>query len=310
VQLDDARSALRGPGVVLSAEPARPPSRPTRMSTSRTSALLTTLAVATALAVSACGSDTADDPGSSPSSDGSGGGIGGEYVADGLPDPPFAEGSGTVRLTLEDGTIAFTASCNHFSGIATWDDGVLRASSIGGTEIGCDEERAAQDEWLVDFFSSGPELTLDGTDLKVGSGADAIWFVPADEVPPSAEPGDAADLVGPTWALTQIGETDGDSTGMMVVPDSVTSTLVLTEGGEVQAQYGCNSGGGTYRVQGDTIRFAHMMGTLMACQDARGEVEAGVQRVVMDDRPVAWAISGDELRLTSADGKHELVYRR
>lgn len=277
------------------------------MSILRTSALLAALAVGTALATTACGSDTADDPGSDP---GSGGGIGGEYVADGLPDPPFPEGSGSVRLTLEDGTISFTASCNHFSGSATWDDGVLRTSQLGGTEIGCDEQRAAQDDWLVRFFSSAPELTLDGTDLKVGSGADAIWFVPADEVAPSAEPGDAADLVGPTWALTQIGETDGDSTGMMVVPDSVTSTLVFTEGGEVQAQYGCNSGGGTYRVQGDTIHFAHMMGTLMACQDVRGEVESGVQRVVMDDQPVSWAISGDELRLTSASGKHELVYRR
>jgi heat shock protein HslJ len=97
---------------------------------------------------------------------------------------------------------------------------------------------------------------------------------------------------------------------MMVVPDSVTSTLVLTDGGEVQVQYGCNSGGGTYRLSGDRILFAHMMSTMMACQDARAEVESGVQQVLMDDQPVSWAISGDELRLTSADGKHELVYRR
>ncbi|MFC5176134.1 META domain-containing protein [Nocardioides taihuensis] len=277
------------------------------MSISRTSALLAALAVGTALTATACGSDSGSDPGSG----GSSGGIGGDYVADDLPDPPFPEGSGPVRLTLRDGTIAFTASCNHFSGTATWDDGVLRTSQLGGTEIGCDEERAAQDEWLVRFFSSGPELRLDGTDLRVGSGADAIWFVPADEVQdPSAEPGDAEDLVGPTWALTQIGEVDGDSTGMMVVPDSVTSTLVLTDGGEVQVQYGCNSGGGTYRLSGDQIRFAHMMSTMMACQDVRGEVESDVQQVLMDDQPVSWAISGDELRLTTADGKHELVYRR
>jgi heat shock protein HslJ len=280
------------------------------MSTSRTPALLAVLAVATALVATACGSDSGDDPGSDPGAGAPSGGIGGEYVAEGLPDPPFPDGSGPVRLTLEDGTIAFTASCNHFSGTATWDDGVLRASSVGGTEMGCDETRAAQDDWLVELFTSEPSLTLDGTDLRVGSGADAIWFVPADEVAPPAEPGDAVDLVGPTWTLTQVGEIDGDSVGMMVVPDDVTSTLVFTAGGEVQAQYGCNSGGGTYRVAGDRLALAHMMSTLMACNDARGEVESGVQRVLMDEKPVIWSLAGDELRLTSADGKHELVYRR
>ena len=231
--------------------------------------------------------------------------VGGEYVGDG-PVRLFPDGSEPIRLTLRDGEISFTASCNHFSGQATWDDGVLRTSALGGTEMGCPGPRQAQDEWMVDFFGSSPTLELDGTDLAVRSDRHEVWFVPADEVA-SGEPGDADDLVETDWRLTGIGEHDGDSVGMLVIPDGVTATARF-EDGEVAVDTGCNSGGGRATVSADTITFRRMSTTLMACPGAASEVEHGVMRVL--EGTVSWSISGDELRLRTSDGRHELVFHR
>jgi heat shock protein HslJ len=231
--------------------------------------------------------------------------VAGEYVGDG-PVRLFPDGSAPIRLTLRDGDISFTASCNHFSGQATWDDGVLRTSALGGTEMGCPGTRQKQDEWMAEFFGSSPMLELDGTDLAVRSEQENVWFVSQDEVP-SDEPGDADDLVGTDWRLTGIGEHDGDSVGMLVIPDDVTATIRF-EDGKVTYATGCNSGGGRAALSADTITFRRTATTLKACPGPAGEVERAVMRVL--EGAVAWSISEDELRLRTSDGRHELVYHR
>lgn len=259
--------------------------------------------VVLAAALVGCGDVTGEDP----PAVGTGSAIDGEYVSDGAPNPPFRDGSEPIRLTLRDGEISFTASCNQFSGQATLDDGVLRTSTLGGTEMGCPGVRQTQDEWMIDFFGSAPALELDGTDLAVRSDTHQVWFVPEDEVA-SDEPGDEDDLIGTHWRLTGIGETDGDSIGMMVIPDDVTATIRFADGG-VRIRPGCNQGGGPVRIEAGTITFSGGIAlSAAACPDARGAVERDVMRVL--DGPVSWSISGDELRLRTSDGRHELVFHR
>jgi heat shock protein HslJ len=258
--------------------------------------------VALAAVLTGCGEEHAQgflDPGA-PADPG-----GGEYVGDG-PVRLFPDGSAPILLTLSDGEISFTASCNHFSGQATWDDGVLRTGNLGGTEMGCPGASQEQDEWMIDFFGSSPTLELDGTDLAVRSDSGRVWFVPADEVP-SDEPGDDGDLIGTDWRLTGIGETDGDSTGMLVIPDDVTATIRF-EDDEFSLDTGCNTGGGPAVVEGATVRFGEFAVTLLPCTGAAGEVESRVLRVLAGT--VSWSITGDELRLGRSDERHELVFRR
>jgi heat shock protein HslJ len=256
-----------------------------------------------AAALTGCGVATGDPP----AGDGDRG-IGGDYVSDGAPNPPFAHGSPPIRLTLRDGEISFTASCNQFSGQATWDAGVLRTGALGGTEMGCPGARQKQDEWMIDFFGSSPTLELDGTDIAVRSDEARVRFVPADEVP-SGEPGDAHDLTGTEWRLTGIEERDGDSVGMMVVPRHVTATIRFDDG-KVTFDTGCNAGGGAADIAGDTIQFGDLAQTLVGCNGAQGEVERGVTRVLRGETTVSWSISGGQLRLVTRDGRHGLVYQR
>lgn len=116
--------------------------------------------VVLAVVLSACGEESVQGSGDRVHA------VDGEYVGDG-PARLFPDGSAPIRLTLGDGEISFTASCNHFSGLASWDDGVLRTGALGGTEMGCPGLRQRQDEWMVDFFGSSPTLELDGTDLRL-----------------------------------------------------------------------------------------------------------------------------------------------
>ncbi len=164
------------------------------------------------LLLAACGTDSAGSSrgGRAPTE----GPAAGDYVADGLP-APFEAGD-TLRVTLGDGEISFQATCNTTSGLIDWDDGVLRASSLGSTEMGCPGPGSEQDEWLVDFFTASPAFQVDGMDVRLATDADEIWLVPADEVDPGLNPDTA--LQGTYWRLTGIEQTDGDSIGMMVVP--------------------------------------------------------------------------------------------
>ena len=129
--------------------------------------------IALAAALAGCGDVTVEGIGDPTDP------VAGEYVGDG-PVRIFPEGSAPIRLSLRGGEISFTASCNHFSGRATWDD-TLRTGALGGTEMGCPGTRQKQDEWMVRFFGSSPRLELDGPDLVVRSRSSEVRFAPADE---------------------------------------------------------------------------------------------------------------------------------
>ena len=245
--------------------------------------------------LAACGSDTATPGDADPAP-----AIGGDYVSNGLP-APFGDGD-VLRLTLADGTASFQATCNTMSGNATWDDGVLRVDSIGGTEMGCPGAGFDQDEWLVDFFSSEPAVKLDGDDVSITRGEDTIWFVPAEEGGVGAAPGVRLD--GTVWNLTGIEETDGDSVGIMGVPRKVEATLTI-EGQRLLVRTGCNRGSADVLVSDDRLELEPLALTKMACTGVADEVERGVLRV-LDGSPLPWRISGTQLRLENGD--HALVY--
>lgn len=235
-------------------------------------------------------------------------GIRGEYLSQSLPSPVFQDDGTRLRLTLADGSIGFSYACNQFSGAATWEDGgVLRTSTLGGTEMGCPGRRQAQDDWMIDFFSSEPEVHLDGTDLRLRSGEVEVWFVPASE-DPVGEAGNLDDLLGTDWTLTGVAEYDGDDGTVSSLPAGAAAPVLRLEGDEVAFSTGCNSGGGPAVVEGDTIQFGHLAVQLRGCPAAVAELESQVLRVLQGT--VTWSIVGDDLRLRTQDGRHELVYRR
>lgn len=81
-----------------------------------------------------------------------------------------------------------------------------------------------------------------------------------------AEPGaviEGEPLVATSWQLTTFGPAGAETP---VVADS-TVTLAFSADGTAGGNTGCNTYGGDYTVEGDTLSFGEMVSTLMACAD-------------------------------------------
>lgn len=265
---------------------------------------------ATLLLLTGCGSTTPreDDPGTRAAPQPGSADLAGEYVGH---VPGWPDGT-EIRLTLGDGTIGFRADCNEFSGDARWklrareeDSGDFRAQRLGGTEMGCAPEAMERDQWMVDFFSSADTIALSGTDVALRAGSREVWFVPADEEAEVEPP--AVDLVGTTWRLTGIEETDGDMSAMTIVPEDVDATLSL-ERRHADFTMGCNEAGADFTVEGDRLVLGEAMVTQVRCLGAVADVENAILRVLGRPGDLTWSIAGRELTLRTHDQCHALRY--
>jgi heat shock protein HslJ len=71
-----------------------------------------------------------------------------------------------VRLAFnKDGTLGAGAGCNSMGGRWSLDGTTLRVEISQMTEMGCPDERFAQDDWLIDWLASGLTATIDGDEL-------------------------------------------------------------------------------------------------------------------------------------------------
>jgi len=197
-----------------------------------------------------------------------------------------------VRLTFRGNTISAYAGCNTMSGGYTIADGKLVATeNWATTEIGCQPALMAQDQWLANFLSSQPRITLNGDSMVLISGGTAMDLLDQEVAEPDQP------LVGITWGLTSIISGDAVSS----VPVGVTATILLKEDGTVDVEPGCNSAGGNYVVDGNSIAFSNLTTTDMACPGPRMDVEAAVMQV-LNAGTLTFAIDSNTLTLTAPDG--------
>lgn len=109
----------------------------------------------------------------------------------------------------------------------------------------------------------------------------------------------SASVVG-TWKLVSYGSADKQTPAAEGV-----DTSIEFKDGKLSGNVGCNSFGGDYKVDGDKITFGPVMSTMMACLNQSGDQEQGTLAVLQNT--VKYAVSGDTLTITSADGKAEVV---
>lgn len=188
---------------------------------------------------------------------------------------PFALVAGTrIRLTFSDANnLGGSAGCNIFGGTYVLDGNRIVWTGGGMTEMACDEPRMSQDDWLIAFLSSSPTFVLNGNDLTLTSGTTVVTLLDREIAEPDQP------LAGPTWVLNSIVTGDAVSS----VPAGVTATMVFKADGSVDIHYGCNSGGGRYAIDGDSITFSDLIQTEMACAGAAGQVESAVIAVLTAD---------------------------
>ena len=198
-----------------------------------------------------------------------------------------------IRLSFQDGQLGASAGCNHFGATYRIDGDRLLVDGGSMTEMGCDGPRHAQDDWLFGFLGADPTFTLSGNDLVLTvDDADTTITLLDTEVAEPDQP-----LTDRTWNLTSIITGDAVSS----VPADVIANILFKADGSLDVRPGCNTGGGTYAVEGDTITFGDIFLTRMACMGAPGQVEQWVLDVLSAEGGVTYAIDADSLTLTAGE---------
>ncbi len=190
----------------------------------------------------------------------------------------------TVTLDFGDGDLSANAGCNTLAGGYTVDGGTLTAGPLAMTEMACEPDLMAQDEWLAELLGSGPTLTLDGDELTVDGGNGSLTLLDREVAEPDVP------LEGTRWVV------DGIVTGEAVssIPADVVASLTI-DAGTAAVETGCNTGSAAVEVGARTLVFGPLAITLVACPPEVTDVEQAVLRTL--DGSVDHEIDGDRLAL-------------
>ncbi|MCE7984438.1 MAG: META domain-containing protein [Caldilinea sp. CFX5] len=124
-------------------------------------------------------------------------------------------------------------------------------------------------------------------------------------VTPTAPDNPEGDLAATSWQLVSFGPTGAVTP---VLPGAMI-TLEFGADGQAGGHGGCNSYGGPYTVQGDTLTFGEIVSTLMACADqaVTQQEQQYLQALSSADR---FAVTDDTLTLWYDNGSSVLTFAR
>jgi heat shock protein HslJ len=194
----------------------------------------------------------------------------------------------------DDHQLTAVSECNHLSANARIDDGVLAVDAMGGTEMGCDPDRHAYDEFLATFFESSPTIALDGPTLTLTSGDDVLVLTDREVADPDRP------LAGTRWVVD--GLIDGDAVSSL--PAGVGEAYLVFSPGRVEGETGCNSFGADTSVDGDRIEARDLVTTDKACADDVMAVERAIYATL--DGSLTHEIEAGRLTLHGPDD-HGLI---
>lgn len=195
-----------------------------------------------------------------------------------------------IRLAFADGQLSASAGCNSIGGTYRVDGGTLVFEGGGMTEMGCDPDRHAQDDWLSELLGSRPAISLAGNDLTITAGGTVIGLLDREVAQPDLA------LAGTLWTVDALISGDAVSS----VPDGASATLRFNDDGTVEVNTGCNSGQGGFEVDGAQLRFIEVTVTETACDGVRSALEAAVLPILGADE-LTFAIDANRLTLMAGD---------
>ncbi len=194
-----------------------------------------------------------------------------------------------LTMTFEDGRLAVLAGCNTMMGGYLIPDDVLIVDTLAQTQMACEPERHAQDEWVALLIRNGPTLTRAVGTLTLASEDVTVTF---DEQ--SDPPADSLD--GAAWGMVTL---DGPG-GSLTAPEGA---YLAYADGRIAISTGCNSGSADVEVADDVITVGPMALTRMACVGDVMEFETAVVQLL--GTPLEYTLeSGD---LTLSDGESTLT---
>ncbi|HEY0638989.1 MAG TPA: META domain-containing protein [Pseudonocardiaceae bacterium] len=253
-------------------------------------------ALAALLVLAGCAGGTTDTPG------GAGPGTGGTSADDltgrkfvsteiteaGAP-RPLAAGTRISLQFTDDGRLLAHAGCNNLQGPVRLTDGKLGVTDLSMTEMGCEKPLHEQDTWLAGFLGEAPTVVLDGVSLRLTAGETVMVLADREVAQPDVPFEDT------TWTLDTIllGDTAASA------PAGSTATLRFS-GGTVEVHTGCNTGTGTYQVNGDTLTIGELALTRKGCLPDLAQVEQAMTSALA--ATPTFTVDADRLTLKTPEG--------
>jgi heat shock protein HslJ len=193
----------------------------------------------------------------------------------------------SVRLSFHEGRFSVYAGCNHLGAEDFAIDGdVLVVRSWSSTEIGCDAARHAQDQMLEDFFTSSPTIAIDGDRITLTKAPVTLVFLDRELADPDRP------LEGHTWLVDTFIENDGATN--LSLPRTPT---IVFEAGTVEVDTTCNTGSGSYVIEGEQLTLQTIAYSERGCDGASAEAERSIQ-AVLQAGSVRFEIEASRLTLT------------
>jgi heat shock protein HslJ len=186
--------------------------------------------------------------------------VGSEWVLVALGEAAVLGGS-RITLTLGPGAVRGYAGCNWYGGVATVGGGTLEIAEMSQTGRLCRDPAGVveQEERYLRTLADAAAYRTAGDTLRLATAAGRPLLTFRRRVPLPMDPGD---LVGGRWRLS----------GLVGRPPLTGSRITLAFGdGAIRGFAGCRRYTGTYRAEGDTIRFPRLSMLTTECeQDALG----------------------------------------
>ena len=116
--------------------------------------------------------------------------------------------------------------------------------------------------------------------------------------------GNNSDVLSGNWKLISY----GSLTDPTPAAPNVETSLTFGTDGKLSGSVGCNSFGGDYKVDGNTITFGALASTEMACAEPLMQQESAVFNLLSNS--AAFQVDGNTLTITSTDGISVVVFAR
>jgi len=204
-----------------------------------------------------------------------------------------------VRVGFSNNSVSASAGCNNMSGEYRLEGEKLVVGELAISAMGCPTNLGKQDQWLADLLTAGPTLVVDGDNLVLTTDTTEVTFLDRDQ----AEPDQPLEEI--TWTLTTV--IDGDVASS--VPAGMDTTLLFDKNGTFTFSDGCNSGGGKYSVERDTMKLSQVISTAMACDTTKehSDVTAAIDAMFRADS-ITFSVDHTTLSLHEIGGPHSLQY--
>jgi heat shock protein HslJ len=194
-----------------------------------------------------------------------------------------------LQITFtRDERISVNAGCNTLGAGYHIDAAQLVVDALAGTEMGCDPDRMAQDQWIGELLQSKPELVVATDGITLRSGTTTLTLRDRKVIDPDRP------LVATTWIV----DSEIDRSTVSSVPLGANARIRLATNQRIDVYEGCKHMSGSVQMRQTSFTVRDLVGTAPA--KCAGPPAFSFGRVLPG--AVRFEIDADRLTLTNADG--------